>query len=95
MISGAGIQILIKRPTPRESENKNFCIPSDRNTQPTMNLINRNAAGFFSNPSKRDVRKGISLVLHEDEMKAPIEPSTENGRKKFNANIRRENWQTR
>src|SRR5579872_298274 len=32
---GAGIPILANRPAPSAAGNRNFCIPSDRNTQPT------------------------------------------------------------
>jgi hypothetical protein len=35
MTPGEGLPIFTKRPTPRESGNKNFCIPSERKTQPT------------------------------------------------------------
>src|SRR6266404_4127568 len=35
MTLGQGILIFAKRPTPRESGNKNFCVPSERKTQPT------------------------------------------------------------
>src|ERR1700674_4698181 len=35
MTCGQGMPMFTKRPTPRESGNKNFCTPSERKTQPT------------------------------------------------------------
>jgi hypothetical protein len=35
MTCGEGMPIFTKRPTPRESGNKNFWMPSERKTQPT------------------------------------------------------------
>src|SRR3989339_677593 len=37
--SGIGIPIFINLPTPSSSENKNFWIPSNKNTVPTINRI--------------------------------------------------------
>src|SRR3990172_4604106 len=37
IISGAGIPILMNRPTPSESEKRNFWMPSERKTHPTIN----------------------------------------------------------
>jgi hypothetical protein len=41
MTCGQGMPIFTKRPIPRESGNKNFCIPSERNTQPTRIRISK------------------------------------------------------
>ena len=43
MTCGQGMPIFTKRPTPRESGNKNFCMPSERNTQPTRTRISKTA----------------------------------------------------
>ena len=38
---GHGMPIFTKRPTPKESGNRNFWMPSDRNTQPTRTRISK------------------------------------------------------
>src|ERR1700722_2289854 len=40
---GHGIPIFTKRPTPNESGNRNFCMPSERKTQPTRIRISKTA----------------------------------------------------
>jgi hypothetical protein len=37
--SGAGKPIFSNLPAPRSPGNRNFCIPSDKNTMPTINRI--------------------------------------------------------
>src|ERR1019366_8288424 len=46
-ISGFGIPILVKRPTPCASGIKNFWMPSERKTPPTIRRIRITAAGAF------------------------------------------------
>src|SRR5580704_964019 len=41
MICGEGIPIFAKHLTPKESWNGNFCMPSERNTQPTSTRISK------------------------------------------------------
>src|SRR5580658_2722439 len=48
MMCGNGIPIFTKRPTPKESGNKNFWMPSDRKTHPTRIRINKTALGVRS-----------------------------------------------
>lgn len=48
IISGAGIPIFTNRPTPTESENRNFWIPSERKTHPTINRTRRYGMGLLA-----------------------------------------------
>src|ERR1022692_669770 len=70
---GAGMPILINRPTPRAAGNKNFWIPSDKNTQPTISRTKSVAAGAllrraletsildFSSPSSSNPQRLLNL----------------------------------
>jgi len=60
MTCGEGMPIFTKRPTPRESGSKNFCMPSERKTQPTRTRISRSPS--MCDPPKMHLRS-LSLLF--------------------------------
>jgi hypothetical protein len=69
-ISGAGMPILMNRPTPTASGKRNFCIPSERKTAPTISRIKMSVEGNFSGFKLWRNFIGI-LIFQKKELESP------------------------